>query len=256
MMTKRTVANIIKVLVIGILVVLASRVPFLHKKHEFVNSANSVEYKTHKSKYKEIINSRDFALGNLVNELEEGSLNTEQFIFNHRKVQELSSLELKEYTKIKKQLLSKYKYKGFNAYYLFLLNIGSSIMALVLCLLYFYTLINPVLSKSKKIVFSIYGSLFLFTSSYFILHALYAERVYSGDFPENWYLSIMRYVPIIVSLTIPILFYHYRTIEHNLKSVINKLIVFIGKSDKYIDSDLKKKEHLEDSFKVYDEITK
>lgn len=65
----------------------------------------------------------------------------------------------------------------------------------------------------------------------------------------------MRYVPILISFTIPLLFYHYQNMERKLKSIINKLIVFIIRSeDEYIDSKEKKKKHFEDSFDLYEEI--
>ncbi len=255
--TKKTVVvNIFKVIIIGILVVLASRVPFLHKQYEFVDSEYSVEFRTHKDKYKQIVKNRDFELNKLVKDLEIEKITATQFTKQYQEVKENSRQNLKEYTKKKKQLLAKYKYKGFNAYYFFLFAIGTPIMALVLSFLFFYILMNPVTSMLKKFVFSIFGSLFLFTSSYFVLHAMFAEQVYNGDFPEDWYLTIIRYVPILISFTIPLLFYHYQTIEQNLKKAINNLIVFIAQSDKYIETDEKKKQHLEDSFEVFDEITK
>ncbi len=255
MMKKTAALNILKVLVIGILVVIATRIPFLHKKYEFVNSEYSIEYRTHKAKYKQIIKARDIAFGNLIKDLKNGKLSVTEFTKGYDKVKETSKLALQQYTKTKKQLLTSYQYKGFNAYFFFLLAIGMPIMSLVLCLLFFYILMNPVTTNLKKIVFSIYGSLFLFTASYFLLHALYAEQVYNGDFPENWYINIMRYVPVLVSFTIPILFYHYQTVERKLKSIISKLIVFIMKSeDEYIDSEEKKKKHFDDSFELYEEI--
>jgi len=251
----RKVPNILKVLIIGILVVLATRVPFLHKQYEYVNSIHSIEYTTHKATYKPIIRKRDSSLELLLINLENGTISTEAYIESVKAVKKESILALKKFNIKKTNLKNNYRYKGFLSYSLFLFTIGTPIMTIVLCLLFFYIIMSPVTSNSKKIVFSIYGSLFLFTATYFVLHAFYAEQVYNGDFPKNWYKNIMRYVPVLISLTIPLLFYHYQTVEEKLKSIINKLIVFIRKSeDEYIDSKEKKKKHFEDSFDLYEEI--
>lgn len=264
--TRTTVFNLLKVLIIGALVVYGIRASFNHKKYEIINSVFSTEYLSHKAKYKPINQKRRKELkenwnkfesiinSNKYNEEQKAEL---QLIHDtDRNIIATSQEELKEYTKVKNDLLSKYRYKGWNAYYYFRLIIGPHETSFVLSLILLYVLFNPITSKIKKFLFLVFSGMFLFTSTYFILHALYAQRVFNEDFPESWYGNIMRYVPVFVSITLPLLFYHYQTIEHNLKSVINKLIVFIAKSDKYIDSDLKKKEHLEDSFKIYDEITK
>ena len=257
MMTKTTKGiNIAKVITIGILVVFAARMPFLHKNYEFKNSIYSTEYKTHNAKYKPIIKKRDSSLESLLTSLEKGTISTTAYIHKVKEVKKESVLELKEFNDKRNALKQSYKYRGFISYYFFLFSIGTPIMAFVLCLLFFYILMNPVTTKLKKLVFSIYGSLFLFTASYFILHALYAEQVYNGDFPKEWYTHIIKYVPVFVSLTIPLLFYHYQAIEQNLKTIINKLIVFIAKSEEYIDSKEKKKKHFEESFNLYEEILK
>ena len=255
-MKTEKVINLLKVIIIGVLVVFAARMPFLHKNYEYVNSIYSTKFKHHDSKYKPIITKRNTTLDLLLSKLENGTITKENYIQKVKDIKNESTLALSIYNKKRNALIQSYKYRGFNAYYLFLLNIGTPIMAFVLCLLFFYVLINPVTTKIKKLVFSIYGSLFLFTASYFVLHALYAEQVYNGDFPKEWYTHIIKYVPVLVSLTIPLLFYHYQTIEQNLKTIINKLIVFIAKSEDYIESKEKKKEHFEKSFNLYEEILK
>ena len=251
---KTAIVNALTTLFIGILVVFAARMPFVHKKYEYINSKASKEYKEHYAKYKPIITERDLALENIVNELEAGNIDNITFANSFRKIKENSNLELKEFTRIKNEYLAKYKYRGWNAYYIFLLQIGTPIMAFILCLLFFYILINPITTKLKKIIFSLYGSLFLFSTSYMILHSLFAEQVYHGDFPKSWYRNIMLYVPVIISLTLPLLFYHYQTIEQKLKSIISNLIVFIIKSDKYIENKDTKTKHLEDYLTEFEKI--
>ncbi|MCF6348065.1 MAG: hypothetical protein L3J20_07180 [Flavobacteriaceae bacterium] len=220
MTTKKAVFNTLLVIIIGVLVVFASRMPFIHKNYEFVNSINSSEYKAHRATYKSILENRTTLYGSLLNALDEGTIAKEEYVVKLRKAQKESELALYIYGKEKKALKESYKYNGFNAYYLFLLNIGTPILAFVICLFFIYSIFNPITSKIKKTIFSIYSSIFLFSSSYMILHALYADKVYSSDFPENWYVNIMTYTPVIIALTIPLLFYHFQTIEEKLKGII------------------------------------
>ena len=89
-----------------------------------------------------------------------------------------------------------------------------------------------------------------------ILHALFAERVYGGDFPENWYMNIMRYIPILVSITLPLLFYHYQNIETKLKGIIKMFFDVIYKD--IPDSDFikpeKEKEYRKMRIKITDKV--
>ncbi len=250
------VTNVLKVLIIGTLVVLASRVPFLHKNHEFVDSIYSTEYKSHKAKYKPIINNRDTSLESLLVEFEASVISKEKYITQVRIVQKESVIALKEFNNKRKELVSSYKYNGFNAYFLFLLNIGTPILAFIICLFLIYTIFNPITSKTKKIVFAIYSSVFLFSSSYLILHSLLANRVYSGDFPEHWYLNIMKYTPVIIALTIPLLFYHFQTIEEKLKGIIAQFFNVIYKeipNNEFIKPE-KEKEYRNLRIKITDKI--
>ena len=220
MMTNKALINTLLVILIGILVVFASRMPFIHKKYEFVDSIHSPEYKKHREKYQLILKKRDAAYITLLNELDKGSITKEEYTIRWRRAFKEASTALKIYAKEKKALRDSYKYNGFNAYYLFLLSIGTPILAFVICLFFIYTIYNPITSKIKKIIFSIYSSIFLFSSSYMILHSLLANKIYGGDFPENWYHNILRYVPILIALTLPLLFYHYQSIEQKLKGII------------------------------------
>ncbi len=219
-MSMRAAINAILVIIIGVLVVFATRMPFIHKKYEYVNSVASPEYKTLKATYKPILKQRDSSLNQLIRKLQKDEITKDEFIVSFKEIKGTSKIKLEAFNSKRLKLLKKYKYRGWNAYYIFLLHIGTPIMAFILCLLFFYVLINPVTTKLKKIIFSIYGSLFLFSSSYMILHVLFANQVYKGDFPESWYINIMRYVPIFIALTLPLLFYHFQTFEQKLKGII------------------------------------
>ena len=227
--TTRTVANIFLVLIIGVLVIFAARMPFVHKKYEYVDSEVSPEYKSLRATYKPILHERDSLLNLLITDLDTDKITKEEFVLAFKEVKGKSKTKLKAFTKRKYELLNKYKYRGWNAYYYFLLHIGTPIMAIVLCLLYFYVLANPMTTQLKKIIFSLYGSLFLFSASYMTLHVLFSQQVYQGDFPKEWYKNIMRYVPILVSFTLPVLFYHYQNIEQKLTGIIHTFFYAIYK---------------------------
>ncbi len=254
--TTRALANVLLVVLIGILVVFASRMPFIHKNYEYVNSIHSPEYKAHRATYKLILEKRDALSNSLLNALDEGSITKQDYVDKIRKAQEESTLALSVYGKEKNALRGSYKYNGFNAYYLFLLNIGTPIMGFIICLFFIYSIFNPINSKIKKLIFSIYSSIFLFSSSYMILHALYADKIYGEDFPDSWYVNIMTYLPIIIALTIPLLFYHFQTIETKMKRIIHMFFDVIYKdipNNDFIKPE-KEKEYIDLKIKITDKV--
>ena len=256
MMTTRGIINFLLAFTIGILVVIAARMPFIHKKYEFTNSIQSPEYKVHRENYKLILKKREAVYKSLLNQLDKGLITKEDYVAKFKIAHSDIVLELREYAKEKKALLDSYKYNGFNAYYLFLLNIGTPIMSFILCLFFIYTIFNPISTKSKKIVFAIYSSLFLFSSSYLILHALLADKLFNSDFPDSWYTNSLLYIPLIIAFTIPLLFYHFQTIEQKLKSYIKLLFTYIYenrddiKLDKQAKNKLKRGELINKALKI------
>ena len=266
MMMKTMVSNVLKVLIIGALIVYGIRASFIHKKYEYINSQFSSEYLAHKATYKPINQKRRKDLAENWQKLQ-SLINTENFteeqkaklqaIYNtDRNIIATSQQELQHYTKIKKELLAKYKYKGWNAYYFYKLNIGPHQTAFVLALLLLYVIFNPITSKTKRFVFSLFTGAFLFTSTYFILQALYSQRVFDGDFPESWYINIMRYVPIFIAITLPVLFYYYQSIEQQLKTYIQSIFTYIYenvddiKEDKQAKHKLKRGELISKGLKI------
>ncbi|MCF6348038.1 MAG: SpoIIIAH-like family protein [Flavobacteriaceae bacterium] len=253
----------LKVLIIGALVVYGIRASFNHKKYENINSELSAEYLSHKAKYKPINQKRrkDLAenkskLQSIINSnnyTEEQKAELQLIHDTDKNIIATSQKELKEYTKVKKALLAKYKYNGWNAYYYFRLMIGPHETSFVLSLILLYVLFNPITSKIKKFLFLLFSGVFLFTSTYFILHALFAQQVFDGDFPENWYVNIMRYIPILVSITLPLLFYHYHNIETRLKNIIRMFVHVIYRD--IPDNDFIKPEKEKEYRKMRIEIT-
>ena len=236
-MMKTTGLNLLKVIIIGALVFYGIRAPFEHKKYEYVNSEFSPEYLAHKAKYKPINQKRRKDLAENWQKLQ-SLINTENFseeqkaklqsIYNTDKnIIATSQRELQQYTKVKNELLAKYKYKGWNAYYYFKLIIGPHQTTFILALLLLYVIFNPITSKTKRLIFLLLTGAFLFSSTYFILQALYAQRVFEGDFPENWYLNIIRFVPVFVAIILPILFYYFQSIEQQLKTYIKSIFTYI-----------------------------
>jgi hypothetical protein len=236
--------------------VFAARMPFIHKKYEFTNSPYSLEYKEHRKKYYQIISERSENYKTLINQLDKGLITKEEYVIKFRESHKKSERDIFNYRIEKKALLDSYKYNGFNAYYFFLLNIGTPIMTFILCLFFIYTIFNPITTKSKKIVFAIYSSLFLFSSSYLILHALLADKIFNGDFPDSWYSNILLYTPVVIALTIPLLFYHYQNIEQKLKSYIKLIFTYIYdntddiKTDKQVKHKIKRGELINKGLKI------
>ncbi len=257
MMMKKTGSKIIITsLIVGAFVFVGIRAPFIHKKYEYVNSTASPEYKTHKATYKPILKERDFALENLVKDLDSGNISKESFVIAYREFQQSSKLKLQEYSAQKKKLQNKYKYRGFNSYYIFLLNIGSPILALIIAGFFIFSIFNPIKGKYNRFIFVSIGGLFIGAAMYPILWALFAQMVFEGDFPKSWYHNILRFVPLISALLTILLFYYYKSIETNLKRVINNLIVFIVHSEKYIDKEETKTEHFKDYMGEFEKIVK
>ena len=256
MMMNLGVYSVLKVATIGILVVFAVRMPFINKKYEFTNSIKSPEYKEHRKKYYQIISNREKSYKSLISQLDKGLITKEAYVIKFKEVHTNSERDIFNYGKEKKALRNSYKYNGFNAYYLFLFNIGTPIMSFILCLFFIYTIFNPISTKSKKIVFAIYSSLFLFSSSYLILHALLADKLFNSDFPDSWYANSLLYIPLIIAFTIPLLFYHFQTIEQKLKSYIKLLFTYIYenrddiKLDKQAKHKLKRGELINKALKI------
>ena len=248
--------NLSKVTVIGALVIIAVRAPFISKKYEFVNSIYSPEYEALKATYKPIIKNRNLAFENLINDLEKGKISKNEFILKYRLVKENSNRQLKEYPSKKKALQNNYKYRGFNGYYLFLLSIGTPILALITSVFFIFNVLNPIYTNLGKIIFVSIGGLFMATALYQILWALFAQQLFNGDFPDSWYDNILFYAPFLVTSICILLFYHYNSIETNLKNIINRLIIFIVKSNEYIDKEDNKTQYFKDYMKEFKKITK
>ena len=250
------IINLIKVTIIGTLVIIAVRAPFISNKYEYVDSINSPEYKALKATYKPIITKRNLSFKNLIDELEKGKISKNVFIENYRQATENSKQQLRVYTSKKKILQKKYKYRGFNGYYLFLLYIGAPILALIVSGFFIFNVLNPIHNKYQKIIFTIIGALFMGTSMYQVLWALFAQRLFNGDFPESWYNNILFYAPFLVTSICIVLFYNYNSIETKLKNIINRLIIFIVKSNKYIGKEENKTQYHKAYMKEFEEITK
>jgi hypothetical protein len=107
-----------------------------------------------------------------------------------------------------------------------------------------YIIYNPI-AKWKKLAYSIFSGIFLFTSTYFILQALFSQQVFQGDFPEDWYRNIMIYIPVLVSIALPLLFYYYQNVEQKLKSYIRALFTYIYANTDDIKADKQEKHKLE-----------
>jgi len=257
MMTKKTgISVFLKSIIIGALVLLAITAPFIHKKYNTTNNIYSKEYKLHKAKYKPIIKNRDFVLTTLINDLENGNITIQDYVNSYHKVIGDSKLELQKYSTKKNELQKSYKFFGFNSERLFFQNIGVIVLSLIISLFFLNIVINPITEGLKKKLFIVIGCLFVFVSVYLLAWVLFAQRVFQGDFPEIWYTNILRFAPLLVTILSGFLFYYYNNIEKWYKGVINKLIVFIINSDKYIDSKEKENKHFIDSMDVLEEIAK
>jgi len=243
--TKRVIINLFKVLFIGALVAISSGALFEVDNYEYINNINSLEYRTHKAKYKPIITNRNFVLKNLLNDLESGNITKQEYIIATREIQETSKLNIDEYTKGKVALQESYKFRGWNGYYYFRLAIDPHLMSFVMGLMLLYIIYNPITAKWKKLAYSIFSGIFLFTSTYFILQALFSQQVFQGDFPENWYKNMLVYIPILVSVTLPLLFYYYLNVEQKLKSYIRILFTYIYANTDDIKADKQEKHKLE-----------
>ncbi len=255
MMTKTTVSNFLKVICIGALVLFSSGALFEVDKYEEVNTIYSKEYKDLKTTYSPINKTRRKdqkenrakfqALITTGNYTTTQRIELQKIFDNSIAIQETSNIALKTYTKKKKALQESYKYKGWNGYYYFRLAIDSHIMSLVIGLLLLYIIFNPTIDKWKRIVFSIFAGVFIFTSTFFIIKAIFSQQVFQGDFPENWYTNILRFIPIIVAIALPLLFYHYQTIETKLKGYIQSIFTYIYDTTDDIKPELQDKHQLE-----------
>lgn len=239
MTTRKLAVDIFKVILIGILAVTAAGIFIENDRYEHTNNVNSAEYKSHKAKYQPIIKKRDNDLKLLIADLENGSITSQEYIAGYTAAQNKAKTDLKAYTKTKNELQSKYKYLGWNGFYYFRLKIDPYITIFIMGLFLLYVIFNPITAKWKKIVFSVFSGIFLFTSSFIIIQTIFAKR---GDFSEKTYLTLLTWIPIIVALLLPLLFYHYTTIETKLKNSINLLITKLIKTNDKIENDNKRKE--------------
>ncbi len=251
-MTRTTVNNVLKVLIIGALVAISAGALFEVNRHEFVNNTYSPEYKDHKSKYSPINIERRRKQEENRSQLQElisnGDFTSNQKIAlqkihdNSIRIQETSNIALEEYTKKKKSLQKSYKYRGYNGYFFFRLALDRPLMSLVMGLLLLYVIFNPIAEKWKKLVFSLFTSIYLFTATFFVLQALYAQMVFNEGFPRNWYSNMMLFIPILVAFILPLLFYHYQTIETKLRNYVKSIFTYIYDTTDDIKQE-KQKEH-------------
>jgi hypothetical protein len=237
-------------------VLLAIAAPFIHKLYSKTKNIYSQEYLQHKAKYSPIINKRDLTLNQLIRDLESKNISVDNYIKSYRETINLSKSELKAYTLKKNELKNSYKFFGFNSKRLFLQNLGVIVLSLIVSLFFLNIVFNPITEKFKKIIFTLIAGSFVFVSLYLLAWVLFAQRVFNGDFPELWYQLILWITPIFVTILSILLFRHYRSIELWYKSIVNKLIVFIINSDKYIDSKEKENKHFLDSMDVFEKIVK
>ena len=256
MMKKQGISFFIKSFIIGAIVLLAIIAPFIHIKYNEKGNIYSEEYLSHKAKYKAIIKKRDYKLKNLISKLEEDSIDKDEYLNSYKEVIKKSNIELINYNKKKSELKESYKFFGFKSKRLFLQNIGVIVFSLVISFLFLNLLFNPITEKFKKRIFIIIGALFIFVSIYLLLWVLFSQRVYQGDFPKAWYQNILRFSPLITTILSLLLFHYYSSIEKWYKETINRLIVFIINSDKYIDSEDKENKHFADSMEVFEKIAK
>ncbi len=250
--TKTTVINVIKVLFIGALVAISTGALFEVDRYEYANNINSLEYKEYKKKYNPI--NKERRKKQFENRLKfqtlitNGNFSSEQkvelqnILNTSLSIQDTSNQKLNHYNKGKLALQQSYKFRGWNGYYYFRLAINPYLMSFAMGLLLLYIIFNPIGEKWKKLVFSLFTGVFLFSSTYFILQAFFSKQVFDGDFPENWYSNLMTFIPIAVALLLPLLFYHYQTIETKLRNYVKSIFTYIYNTTDDIKQE-KQKEH-------------
>jgi len=147
-----------------------------------------------------------------------------------------------------KSAKEEFKFFGFKSPRKFLYAIGRSVTIFYLGLYLMFTLsfINDPNLKRATVFLS-----FLATGIgiYFIIWAFWAR----GDFPKNWYYTLM----VLSSILGAFIAYWLTNYRFSLKQKIEKLIRFISVDAyfKYVKQE-DREEYIDDSFTVYDDITK
>ena len=204
---------------------MAIAVTFLH---EYFPGA-SKELLAHKKTYKTIINNRDVAFERLLAQLDKKNITIEEFIISYKKAKETSSLELKKFNKIRKELMLKDSYFGYTSFKNFLLGIGFPICGLVLSLLFLNVIVNPVQHKFRKRYYLIIAFAFMSCWSYwvswsFLSYSQDPNRPF--DFPKLYYDIALYILPIILFTGAYYLMKYYTSIEQKLKKILRPFFDF------------------------------
>ena len=135
----------------------------------------------------------------------------------------------------------------------FLIGFGVRLPYLFFTLLivYLIKLINTE-DKYLKRTFT-FVTISLFTISFYQLIWVFWDK---QDFPKGYYYITALFLGFTASI-IAVSFLKYRvTLETKFKNIINRLIVFIIKSDKYIEEKSTKTQHLKDYLTEFEKIIK
>ncbi|MCF6349281.1 MAG: hypothetical protein L3J20_13470 [Flavobacteriaceae bacterium] len=252
---KSRVNLIIKTSIFSAVIVSAIAVTFLHEY--FPNS--SQEYLEHKKNYKKIITNRDIAFDNLLNELGNNNITKEGFIVAYANIKTNSSINLKEYNKTKNRIKENDSYLGYTSFKNFLLGIGFPISGIVLSILFLNVVINHVQHESHKKFYLIVSFAFIACWGYWVSWSFLSfsqDPSRPFDFPKSYYNAALYILPTLIFISSFYLMKYYKSIEAKLKSIINQLIVFIIKSDKYIENKSTKTQHLKDYLTEFEKIVK
>jgi hypothetical protein len=216
---------IFKTLLLSAVVVSAIAVTFIHEYLPHV----SQEYQAHKKKYAPIIKKRNDSFENLLIQLGDKTITTEEFIIKYKEVKVTASRELKQFNKTKKEILAKNSYMGFNSIKNFWFTICFPICGLVLAFLFLNIIINPVQQKHLKKFYLVFSFAFIACWSYWLIWSLISipgnpDRPF--DFPKLYYDIALYILPIILFTGAYYLMKYYTSIEQKLKKILRPFFDF------------------------------
>jgi predicted PurR-regulated permease PerM len=156
-------------------------------------------------------------------------------------------------TKVEKKLLKLRQNQmafGFRTMRVFLIGFGTRIVILFLAIILLFSFYVQDEGIKKVIRYISYS--FIGVGLYLNIWFLWDGH----DYPQSYFYLAIGLMTVIGLITTYLLVTKYESISTKLKGVINQLIVFIIKSEKYIENKSTRRQHLKDYLTEFEKIIK
>lgn len=202
---KKLASNIIIAILSSAVIAYAIAATFFHNDLP----KTSLEYQAHKGTYKPMILNKNAAIEYVKCKLEYNEISPIEFGNSYDSITNVFNLDLKEYNRVKKIILSNDSYIGYTSYKNYMLSTGIRVFLLFVSILYFKSIIKRYVKsfkdlKSFRVIHNLISSgAILFTSAYWCTWSFIYKRNSIGSYDfEEWHQDLLLIlIPSIVLLS-------------------------------------------------------